>query len=65
VPIPLFPLVIPLDHEIRYIGDKSAPETAWTRREVDEFLVLGPLRLGGKDGFLRVGNGVSANGHST
>jgi hypothetical protein len=44
--------MVELNHKVRKVGHHRAPEAAWTRGEVDELFVLGPLRFGGEDGFL-------------
>ena len=52
MPVALLALVVPLDHEVREVGDERTTEASWTGGEIDELFVLGPFRFGGEDGFL-------------
>jgi hypothetical protein len=51
VSVPLFALVIPVHHKVRQIGDQTPSEPTGSVGKVDELPVLGPLGLGGQDGF--------------
>lgn len=58
VPVPLLPLVIPVDHKVGQVRDQAPSKPTRTIGKVDQFSVLRPLGLRGQDGFPKVTGSV-------